>query len=138
MLLEKVSGYFTIERHLVGADVREITKKLGFPPNYLLHGARVLVIVEKIEVGDFLFAGSTWYPDEDGNPKGLVSRDQRRNFPIPGAWLGERLVKIKPIVRLKPAPFPRAGSPVEQWQLLVEKQAREVDRLLGTRKYSPR
>ena len=138
MLLEKVAGYFTIERHIVGADVAEITRKLGFPPNYLRHGARILVIVDRVEVGEFLFAGSTWYPDEDGNPKGLVSRDQRRDFPIPGAWLGQRLVKIKPIVRLQTAPFPRATSPVEQWQLLVEKQAREVDRLSGTRKYSPR
>src|SRR6476646_8567932 len=73
MSLEKVAGYFTIERHLVSADVGEITRKLGFPPSYLLHGARILVIVEKIDVGEFLFAGSTWYPDEDGNPKGLVS-----------------------------------------------------------------
>jgi len=138
MSLEKVAGYFTIERHLVSADVGEITRKLGFPPSYLLHGARILVIVEKIDVGEFLFAGSTWYPDEDGNPKGLVSRDLRQNVPIPGAWAGERLVKVKPIVSVITAPFPRAKAPVEQWQLLVEKDAREVDRLFGKRKYSPR
>jgi hypothetical protein len=88
---------------------------------------------------NFLFAGSAWYPDDgDGNPKGLVSRDHRRNFPIPHAWRGQRLVKIKPIVETRTAPFPRAGSPVEQWQLLVEKQAPAVDRLVGKRKYSPR
>jgi len=62
MSLEKVIGYFTIERHILNADVGEITQKLGFPPNYLLHGARILVIVDRVEVGEFLFAGSTWYP----------------------------------------------------------------------------
>ncbi len=138
MTLEKVSGYFTIERHLVSADVGEITRKLGFPPDYLLHGARILVIVDEIRVGDFLFAGSTFYPDNDGNPDGLVARDLRQNFPIPGAWAGQRLIKVKPIVRVPTPPFPRSKAPVEQWQLVVEKDAREVERLFGKRKYSPR
>ena len=107
MSLEPVWGYFTIERHLIGANIKDINKKLGFPPNYLLHGARVLVITDEVKVGDFLFAGSTWYPDVKGNPKGLVSRDQRQNFPIPHAWLGQRLVKVKPIIESEPPPFPR-------------------------------
>ena len=151
MVIEKVFGYFTIESHLVGADTDQITKMMGFPPIYLRDGARILVIVDKVRVGEFLFAGSTWYPGDPDpkkeghkrtDPKGLVSRTQRGNFPIPGSWLGQRLVKVKPARRLeeeeKNEPFIRASSPIEQWQLLVEKKARLADILYGKRRYSPR
>ena len=37
-------GYFTVERNIEGATLREIESKLGFRPGRLAQGARVLVL----------------------------------------------------------------------------------------------
>ena len=98
---------------------------LGYPRGQLLQGARVLVLLEQPSVGQFVFAGSTLTPNADD----LVPIVRRQNFPIPGAWWGERLVKVEPILPpVKGAPWPRAKRPVEQWQLCVPVGAKEVCR----------
>jgi len=124
--METVRGYFTVERNIVGSTLREMESKLGFRPGRLTHGARVLVLLRQPSVGEFAFAGSTRYSDADG----LVGLDQRRNFPIPHAWLGQRLVKVEPnLPHTVFESYPPARSPVEQWELLVPIPAEEVRRL---------
>ena len=60
----------------------------------------------------------------------LVPIARRQNFPIPGAWLGQRLVKVKPLLPpLKGVKWPRAKTPVEQWQLTKLVKMKEVCRL---------
>jgi hypothetical protein len=124
---EEVRGYFTIERNIEGLNLLEMESALGYPRGQLLEGARVLVLLEQPSVGQFVFAGSTLTPNADD----LVPIVRRQNFPIPGAWWGQRLVKVKPI--LPPvkggAPWPRAKKPVEQWQLCLAVPAKEVRRL---------
>jgi hypothetical protein len=123
---EKVRGYFTIERNLEGLNLVAMEAALGYPRGQLLQGARVLVLLEQPSVGQFVFAGSTLTPNADD----LVPIVLRQNFPIPGAWWGQRLVKVKPILPpVKGAPWPRAKKPVEQWQLCVPVAAKEVCRL---------
>jgi hypothetical protein len=130
--MEYVKGYFTVERNIVGSNLREMELKLGFRPGRLTNGVRVLVLLRPPRVGEFVFAGSTRYSDADG----LVGIDQRKDVPIPHAWLGQRLVKVEP--HLPHSAFewyPRAQSPVEQWQLLVAIPAREVCRLTVQQTY---
>jgi len=123
---EKVRGYFTIERNIDGLNLIEMESALGYPSGQLLQGARVLVLLEQPSVGQFVFAGSTLTPNADD----LVPIARRQNFPIPGAWWGERLVKVKPILPpIDGVAWPRAKRPVEQWQLCVPVAAKEVCRL---------
>jgi hypothetical protein len=123
---EPVTGYFTVERNIVGLNLLEMESALGYPRDQLQEGARVLVLLEQPLVGEFVFAGSTLTPGADD----LVPMAKRRNFPIPHAWLGQRLVKVKPIVPpVKGVIWPRASRPVEQWQLCVHVDASEVCRL---------
>jgi hypothetical protein len=122
--MEHVTGYFTIERNIIGSTLREMEPKLGFRPGRLTEkGARILVLRRQPAVGEFVFAGSTRYSDAEG----LVRIDQRRNVPIPHAWLGQRLVKVQPLLPHTDLEwYPRAQSPVEQWQLVVPVVAEEV------------
>jgi hypothetical protein len=123
---EEVRGYFTIERNLEGLNLIAMEAALGYPRGQLLQGARVLVLLEQPSVGQFVFAGSTLTPNADD----LVPMVLRQSFPTPGAWWGERLVKVKPILPpVKGAQWPRAKRPVEQWQLCVPVAAKEVCRL---------
>jgi hypothetical protein len=86
----------------------------------------VLVLVAPPTVGQFVFAGSTLTPDAED----LVPIARRQNVPIPHAWLGQRLVKVKPsLPPIKGVSWPRAKRPVEQWQLCVPVAAQEVCRL---------
>jgi len=128
--MELVRGYFTVEGNVVGLTLQEMEGKLGFPPGRLLHGARVLLLQRQPSVGEFVSAGSTWYP----NAEGLVGVEQRRvaaSDSIPHAWFNQRLVKIVANLPHSPSelPYPRAESPVEQWQLLGSFPAEEVCRL---------
>lgn len=126
--VEKVRGYFTLERNIEGLNMLEMESALGYPQGQLLEGARVLVLLEHPAVGQFVFAGSTLTPDADD----LVPVAQRRDFPTPHAWLGQRLVKVRPILSpIRGVKWPRAKQPVEQWQLCVPVGAREVCRLVG-------
>jgi hypothetical protein len=131
--MEQVKGYFTLERNIIGLTVREMELKLGLPPGFLTPGARVLVLLRQPLVGQFVFAGSTLYPDA----KGLVGVERRQNVPIPHAWLGQRLVKVMPKTRYAGAdPYPPVKkSAVEQWQLLVNVDAEEVCQLDAQRAY---
>lgn len=129
---ETVSGYFTLERHIIGLHCSEIEATLGFPPQWLASGAHVFILERHPHVGEFLFAGSTRLPEA----RGLVPAHQRAGFPVPGAWYGERLVKIKPVRRLE-LPFPAASSPVEQWILTTSLYAWPVRTLEGSQRYWP-
>lgn len=130
--MEYVKGYFTVERNIEGATLREMESKLGFRPGRLTPGARVLVLLNPPSVGQFVYAGSTLF----SNAEGLVELEKRRNFPIPHAWLGQRLVKVVPNLRDNgDERYPRATSPVEQWQLVVPVAAQEVSQLQGERAY---
>jgi hypothetical protein len=126
--MEPVRGYFTIERNILGLNLREMEFKLGLPPGWLSGGARVLVLLKQPAVGTFVFAGSTRYPDA----RGLVGVAKRQNFPIPHAWLNQRLVKVKSIRQMAAGddyPAVKVGA-VEQWQLLEDVMGKEVCRLL--------
>jgi hypothetical protein len=131
--MEYVKGYFTLERNVVGWTLGELESRLGFRPGRLTtQGARVLLLRRQPTVGEFAFAGSTLYSDAEG----LVPVAQRRNVPIPHAWLGQRLVKVEPnLPHTALEQYPRARSPVEQWQLLVSIPAEEIRRLNGRDMY---
>src|SRR5215216_5604472 len=132
--MEPATGYFTIERNIVNSTPQEMEATLGLPPRWLAQGARILVLLRQPAVGEFVFAGSTRYP----NATGLVGLEQRRNFPIPHAWLGQRLVKVKALGAPSATDnYPKAVSPVEQWQLVVPIPAREVCQLAASQKYWP-
>jgi len=75
LVMEYVKGYFTVERNIVGLRLRQIEATLGFRPGRLTSGARVLVLQRQPSVGEFVFAGSTRYP----NASGLVGVERRRN-----------------------------------------------------------
>jgi len=133
--MEKVTGYFTIERNIVGLSLPEMESKLGFRPGRLTRGARILVLARQPMVGQFVFAGSTLYSDA----KGLVDIELRRNVPIPHAWLGQRLVKVDPVLaHTADESYPAASSPVEQWKLLVPVDAKPECRLELRQAYWPR
>jgi hypothetical protein len=130
--MEYVTGYFTVERNIVGATLQEMETRLGLRPGRLARGARVLVLLRQPLAGEFVFAGSTLYSDA----KGLVGVDQRKNVPIPHAWLGQRLVKVVPnLPHNESERYPAAKSPVEQWQLVVPVQAEQVCELAGQQAY---
>jgi hypothetical protein len=129
------TGYITLERNIVGLNPREIEGVLGLRAGELTTaGARILVLKRQPSVGEFAFAGSTWYP----GAKGLVSLQDRRNCPIPNAWLHQRLVKVRANVQYPSHDdYPRSASPVEQWQLLSEIPADWVCTLVGDKPYWP-
>jgi len=132
--VERVKGYFTVERNILGLTLQEMEPLLGLRPGRLTtRGARVLVLSRQPSVGQFVFAGSTRYSDA----KGLVGVEQRQNFPIPHAWLGQRLVKVASNIPHSPdEQYPAATkSAVEQWELVVPVPAEEVCRLNAQQKY---
>jgi hypothetical protein len=130
--MEYVTGYFTVERNIVGSTLPELEQKLGFAPGRLATGARVLVLGRRPLVGEFVVAGSTRY----SNAEGLIPPDQRRSIAIPHAWLNQRLVKVKPNRgHIEGDLYPSAMQPVEQWELLVRIPAEEVCEITGQRAY---
>jgi hypothetical protein len=123
--MDKVRGYFTVERNIIGASLPEMEAKLGFRPGRLLYGARILLLQRQPVVGEFVFAGSTRY----SNAKGLVGLEQRKNVAVPTAWLGQRLVKVVPKLRdtgYERYPGAEGDDAVEQWELLVFLPAKEI------------
>ena len=130
--MEKVTGYFTIERNLIGLSPREMETRLGFRPGRLTRGARILVLARQPNLDEFIFAGSTKY----SGAKGLVDAKLRRVASMPHAWLGQRLVKVDPnLPHSELESYPMAESPVEQWQLVKPVDASEVCRLTVDQKY---
>jgi hypothetical protein len=132
--METRKGYFTLEKNIVNVRVGpEMELKLGFPRGHLAHGARVLALVRQPLPGEFVFAGSTLYPGAEG----LVDVKRRENVPVPGAWLGQRLVKVVPLVD-SGGKYPGADVPVEQWELLVPVEVAELCTLATGQVYWPR
>jgi len=130
--MEKVTGYFTVERNLVGLSPREMETRLGFRPGRLTPGARILILARQPTVDDFIFAGSTRYPDANG----LVDEARRRVTSIPHAWLGQKLVKVAPnLPHSEFEWYPVAETPIEQWQLTRPVEATEVCRLTLDQQY---
>jgi hypothetical protein len=130
--MEKVTGYFTIDRNLVGLSPREMERSLGFRPGRLTPGARILLLVREPTLDDFIFAGSTRYSDANG----LVDATHRGLKSIPHAWLGQRLVKVAPILPHSAFEwYPIAKTPIEQWQLIRPVDARELCRLTVDQRY---
>jgi hypothetical protein len=123
--IEELAGYFTIERNIEGLNLPGLESAIGYLPGQLAQGARILVLQEQPSVGQFVFAGSTLTPNADD----LVPIELRRNIPIPGAWLGQRLVKVKPMLPPIAGRWPRAKAPIEQWLLTTPVKMREVCRL---------
>lgn len=105
--------------------MEDMEDALGYIRGQLREGCRVFLLVEQPCVGEFAFAGSSLTPDADD----LVPLERRQNIPIPGAWWGERLVKVKPNLPYFKGEWPRAKRPVEQWVLLFPVKAREICRL---------
>jgi hypothetical protein len=134
---EQVKGYFTLEKNIVGLSLEQIEAALGLPAGLLTkHGARILRLKRQPGVGEFAYAGSTYFPGGDG----LVGLEQRLNFPIPGAWLGERLAKVVPCGPRSPEDrYPRVkDGRVEQWVLLTPVDAEEIVLLGAGQRYWPR
>ncbi len=130
--MESVKGYFTIERNLFGWSPRQMEPRLGFRPGRLTPGARILVLGRQPRLDEFVFAGSTKYSDA----KGLVDQKNRALTSIPHAWLGQRLVKVAPILPHSGFEwYPTAQSPIEQWELIAPVDASEVCRLTVDQEY---
>jgi len=135
--MEYVRGYFTVERNIVGLTLSQMEAKLGFRPGRLATGARLFALQRQPSVGEFVYAGSTRY----SNAQGLVDVEKRReaaSTTIPHAWLGQRLIKVRPnLPHTAPETYPNATSPVEQWELLVPLPADEICQLESNRAYWP-
>jgi len=128
------SGYFTIERSITGLSPREMASVLGMPDARMMAGARVLLLRRQPLVGEFVYAASTKRPDGEG----LVNVSLRSNFPIPHAWLGQRLIKVAPLVsHAEGLTYPKAASPVEQWRLVVPIEVEELCTLRADQRYWP-
>jgi hypothetical protein len=61
-----IIGYFTIERNIRGLTTKEMERALGFRPGRLTYGARVLVLNREPRQGEFVPAGSTFFPGSTG------------------------------------------------------------------------
>jgi hypothetical protein len=131
---ELVYGYFTIERNIVGLSPRQMEPVLGLRIGRMALGARVLLLLTQPARGQFLYAASTKRPKAER----LVSAAQRSDFPIPHAWLGQRLVKVVPnIPHSSDEKYPAAASPVEQWELVGAVAATEICTLQVDQSYWP-
>ncbi len=128
-----VKGYFTIERNIRGLSTQEIERKLGFRRGRLTHGARVLVLEREPRADEFESAGSTRF----SGGKGLNLEELQRTKSIPGAWLGQRLVKVVPdLIDSAFEWYPGASSiAAEQWKLTKNVPAHEVCRLKAGDRY---
>ena len=114
----KVKGYFTIESNIRGLTSSEIEQKLGFRKGRLSSGARIFVLMREPSPAEFEPAGSTFFPHRNG----LNINDLTKTKFRPGAWFGERLVKVEPVLPHSAAEsYPAARkSPAEQWILTVD------------------
>ncbi len=108
-----IEGYFTIERNIWGLSPREMEIVLGLRPGRLAGGARILALDREPTIGEFDPRGSTRFPDG----KGLDESALHSTKFMPGAWLGQRLVKAKPLLSSSAIAFPPSSSAIEQWKL---------------------
>jgi hypothetical protein len=131
--METVSGYFTTERNIRGLTTRQIEERLGFRLGRLKNGARILALYREPSPHQYVPVGSTLFPRGEG----LNAKELERTKFSPGAWLGERLVKVVPeLQRSKGESDPPSSSiHAEQWELTEEVPAREVCRLKAGETY---
>lgn len=124
-----VDGYFTIERNIRGLTTKQIESKLGFRNGRLTHGARILVLDREPFQHEYEPMGSTLFPGGEG----LKAQTKFR----PGAWLGQRLVKVEPDLPHSGFEWypPALGIGVQQWKLTTKVPAHEVCRLKAGDKY---
>ncbi len=132
-----VKGYFTIERNILGRTTQEIELVLGFRRGRLTSGAKILALLREPNHDEYEPAGSTLFPQREGlRLKELIETRFR-----PGAWLGQRLVKVVPNLLhnfnewYPPAPL---SGVAEQWILTKLVPAIEVGRLAVGERYYPR
>lgn len=127
-----ITGHFTIESNILGLTPREMELRLGFRPGRLTPGARVLILLREPTAGEFEPRGSSFFPAA----KGLDQSGLKRTVFRPGAWLGQRLVKIEPdLPHTGFEWYPRSSSPVEQWKLIRPVPAYELRRLTIDERY---
>jgi hypothetical protein len=126
-----IEGYFTIERNILGLSLREMEVRLGFCPGRLAEGARILALDLQPRIEEFEPRGSTRFPDGNGLDK-LALKSTKF---LPGAWLGQRLVKVEPLVRSSPIESPSSFSAVEQWKLTRAVPGSEICTLSPMHRY---
>lgn len=130
MIIE--GGYFTIERNIQGLTTREIETRLGFRPGRLTHGARVIALAHEPRPDEFEPRGSTRYPDGTGLEKPSLHATKY----IPGAWFGQRLVKVEPTLPHSGFEwYPPSPGAAEQWKLMKPVTGYEVCRLSAGETY---
>lgn len=122
-----VIGYFTIESTIVGLNTRQIEMKLGFQEGRLARGASILVLDKEPKPDQYTPAGSTFFP----GTKGLNTEELKRTQFRPGAWVGQRLVKVVADLAYDARGEDPRGTPMaaEQWILTDYVSAHEVWRL---------
>lgn len=121
-----LKGCFTIERNIRGLTTQQIEARLGFRRGRLTHGARILALDREPYPNEYESLGSTFFP----NGAGLNAKQLEKTKFRPGAWLGQRLVKVEP--NLPHSSFewyPRSSSAAEQWRLIKAVPAHETCRL---------
>ena len=127
-----VTGYFTTERNIRGLTPRGMELRLGFRSGRLTHGARILVLDREPLPNEYEPVGSSLFPDGVG----LDARALHQTKFRPGAWLGERLVKVDPAVPHSGFEwYPPASTSVEQWKLTRPVTAHEIGRLAAGETY---
>ena len=127
-----VTGYFTIERNIRGLSTREMELRLGFRPGRLTQGARILVLDREPLPNEYEPVGSSLFPNGTGLDAHALQETKFR----PGAWLGERLVKVEPTIPHSGFEwYPPASAAVEQWKLTLPVSAREVSCLAAGERF---
>ena len=97
--------------------------KLGFRRGRLTHCARILVLDREPFPGEYESAGTTLFPRGEG----LNSKELKNTQFRPGAWLGQRLVKVEPVLpHTEFEWYPPSFSAAEQWKLVRDIPAHEV------------
>ena len=126
------SGYFTIERNILSLTPRKMELVLGFRRGRLTHGARIVALDREPRIDEFEPRGSTLFPDGIGLDRAGLHASKF----IPGAWLGERLVKVEPILPHNAFEwYPPSPTAVEQWKLVKPISGHEICTLSADQPY---
>lgn len=123
----KKGSCFTIESNIRGLKTQEIEARLGFRKGRLTLGARVFALDKEPGPEEYEAASSTLYP----KAKGLDAKELEVTKARPGAWLGERIVKVVPDLPHSEFEWypPVHGIAAEQWILKKDVIGYEVCRL---------
>jgi hypothetical protein len=127
-----VQGCFNIERNIRGLTTREIELRLGFRAGRLTHGARILALDREPHPDEFEPLGSTRF----AHGTGLSKADLHASKFIPGAWLGERLIKVEPMLPHSAFEwYPSSPTGAEQWKLTRPISGHEICQLKAGQRY---